>query len=330
MLYPWLTETYQSLEHAAEQQRLPHALLLMGPQGLGKQKMALLFSQRLHCQSPSSGLPCQQCEACRLFMAGSHPDHLLVAPQEQGKAILIDQVRDIVDFSHHTANQGGYRTVVIAPADRMNWNAQNAVLKTLEEPGQKTLLILVAEQLSQLLPTVVSRCQQRILPVPDFAEGLAWLESQNVKGEEAKGLFLSARGAPLQALALQDKPWFQERGTLFNEIINIQRNAAQLPQLAKKLSEFEGQEFLPALYHWLAQGIKAQQGALVVQDEALILGINALKQLQPQRLFAFQEAVLRALKLWISSANPNKEMLYEQLLMVLLGVPLARDVVQAY
>jgi|SRR5699024_10689305 len=330
MLYPWLNEPYKQLQQLTVQERLPHALLFVGPTGLGKQELALTFSQFLHCHSPKGTLPCDTCDACTLFNAGSHPDHLLVAPEEAGKAILIDQIRHVVEFSHHTAKQGGYRTIVVSPAERMNWNAQNALLKTLEEPGAKTLLILVAEQINQLLPTVVSRCQQRHIVAPSLTDGVAWLQEHAIDETEAKGLLLSARYAPLYAISLREKPWFKERRLLFSEIAAIQKNAIHLPKIAKKLSEYDGQEFLPALYQWVAQVIKAQQGALTTRDEALVAGIDELAQQQPQRLFAFQEAVLRALSLWLSGANPNKEILYEQLLMVLLGVPLTRDIVQAY
>lgn len=330
MLYPWLNDAYEQLTALTAQERLPHALLLVGPAGLGKQKMALTFSQFLHCQSPLETRPCNSCDSCALFNAGSHPDHLFVTPEEAGKAILINQIRQLVEFSHHTAKQGGYRTIVVSPAERMNWNAQNALLKTLEEPGTKTLLLLVTEQLNQLLPTVISRCQQRNIQAPSLIEGAAWLGEQKIEQAEANGLLLSARYAPLHAMALREKPWFKERETIFTEIATIQQNAIQLPRIAKKLSEFEGQELLPVLYHWVAHAIKAQQGALTTKDEALVAGIDAFAKLQPQRVFAFQEAILRALQFWLSGANPNKEILYEQLLMVLLGVPLARDIVHAY
>lgn len=330
MLYPWLTTAYQQLAQQLEQNRLPHALLLVGPNGLGKEAAALHFCQLLHCTAPNHNEPCGHCDACVLFSAGNCPDHLLITPEEAGKNILIEQIRAVVKFSHHTAIQGGYRTVVVSPAERMNWNAQNALLKTLEEPGSKTLLILVVEQLNHLLPTVISRCQQRSLQPPVWEEGLHWLQEQGITEAEAKGLLLSARGAPLQALALQEKPWFQRREQIFHDIASIQTQAARLPQVAKMLAEFDAHEFLSALYHWLAQTIKVQSGVLEIKDEALSAGINALKSLRRERIFAFQEAVVRAQTLWLSGANPNKEILYEQLLMVLLGVPLARDIVHAY
>lgn len=330
MLYPWLSEPYQQLAEQSQQERLPHAIMLVGSSGLGKEEAALHFCQYLHCTSPKQTDPCGACETCALYTAGSYPDHLFVAPEEAGKAILIEQIRNLVEFSHHTAIHGGYRTIVISPAERMNWNAQNALLKTLEEPGAKTLLILVVEQLNQLLPTVISRCQQRNVQAPSLEVGLPWLQKQGIAEEEAKGLLLSSRFAPLQALALQDKPWFEQREKIFTDIATISRQGSRLPQLAKTLAEFDGQEFLPALYHWLSQAIKAQQGALTVEDSALMAGINAFKSVQPRRLFALQEAVVRALKLWLSGANPNKEIVYEQLLMVLLGVPLTRDIVHAY
>jgi len=330
MPYPWLTDALTRFVEQEAQGRLPHGLLLLGAPGLGKEAAALEFCQWLHCQQRASISPCGQCSACQLFIAGSHPDHLFVAPEEEGKAILIDQIRALVEFSHRTATQGGYRTIVVSPAQQMNWNAQNALLKTLEEPGAKTLLLLVGERPSQFLPTVVSRCQQHNVLPPSIEDGVQWLASQHIPEEEAKGLLLAARGAPLQAMALKEKPWFEQRETLFTQIATIQQQAPQLPQIAKQLAEFHVEEFLTALYQWLALAIKSQHSAITVQDKALLAGIKAFSALRPERLFAFQDAVLRALTLWVSGANPNKEMLYEQLLMVLLGVPVARDVAQAY
>src|SRR5699024_12819227 len=83
MLYPWLNEPYKQLQQLTVQERLPHALLFVGPTGLGKQELALTFSQFLHCHSPKGTLPCDTCDACTLFNAGSHPDHLLVRSEER-------------------------------------------------------------------------------------------------------------------------------------------------------------------------------------------------------------------------------------------------------
>src|SRR5690606_31515541 len=158
-----------------QQHHLPHALMLRGPAGTGKAHFALALAQMLLCEKPLAQVACGRCKTCHLIKAGSHPDLLLVEPEEAGKAIKVDQVRHLVEFASRKAQFSGYRVVVICPAEAMNPNASNALLKSLEEPGEKTLLALVSHQVSGVLPTIRSRCQVVEFPVPPRAPALTWL-----------------------------------------------------------------------------------------------------------------------------------------------------------
>ncbi len=133
--------------------------------------------------------------------AGTHPDLHRLSPEDKSRAIKIDQVRKLVGFATRTAQYSGYRVAIVAPAEALNRNAQNALLKTLEEPGGQTLLLLVCDQPTLLLPTIRSRCQQRILPLPPQEQALEWLQGQ--VGESARSLLDAAQGAPLRALDLE-------------------------------------------------------------------------------------------------------------------------------
>ena len=163
--------------------RLPHALLIVGQRGLGKFALAQAFAKSLLCEAPLEGsLSCGQCLACNWFEQGNHPDYRLLQPQalvedpeaEEGKKkasqqITIDQIRGLDEFFNVGTHRAGLRIVVINPAEAMNRNTGNALLKTLEEPAINTLFLLVSNEPLRLLPTIRSRCQAVPLNVPPTA-----------------------------------------------------------------------------------------------------------------------------------------------------------------
>jgi DNA polymerase III subunit delta' len=210
-LYPWQTESWQALQGLRA--RLPHALLLKGAQGIGKFDLALNFAQAMLCEKPKSdGSACQECNSCRWFEQDSHPDFRLIQPDalstEEGdekpggkkpsREISVDQIRDLSSFINLSAHCGGYRVVLIHPTEAMNNNAANSLLKTLEEPTDKLLFLLVTHKPQQLLPTILSRCLSFTVHTPTRETGADWLAKQGVKNPEQA---LAQTGfAPLQAL----------------------------------------------------------------------------------------------------------------------------------
>ena len=158
---------------------VPPSLLFAGPGGVGKHLTALAVAQALNCVDPvisrqSSVDACGTCTACKRIARGVHPDVLLVGPGDSG-AIKIDQVRDIVDRVAYRPFEGRRRVVIIDEADALAYPAQNALLKTLEEPPPSSVLILVTSRPDMLLPTVLSRCPQlrfRLLSADDIAAAL--------------------------------------------------------------------------------------------------------------------------------------------------------------
>jgi len=192
--------------------RPPHAVLFKGAKGIGKFDLAMNFAQRLLCQQPGeSELACGKCRSCHWFEQETHPDFRLLQPEasslnggetesgkKPGKHITVDQVRALADFVGMSAHQGGSRVVVIHPAEAMNANAANALLKNLEEPPQGMLYILVSHKPQQLLPTILSRCFSFALPAPDTTSATRWLIEQGV-ADPANALAASGF-APLQAV----------------------------------------------------------------------------------------------------------------------------------
>jgi DNA polymerase-3 subunit delta' len=199
---PWHEQLWRQLQQRLAADRLPHALLLTGPAGLGKGVFARRLARALLCETPAAGGDaCGRCRGCRLFQAGSHPDFSSVRPAEDGKVIKIDQIRELRDFLSFTAQYGGYKLALLEPADRLNSNAANSLLKTLEEPPGSCLLLLVTAQPARLPATVRSRCQVIRFDPPPAANVIPWLAARISGGLEPTTLLDVAGGAPLAALA---------------------------------------------------------------------------------------------------------------------------------
>ncbi|MFG1488548.1 DNA polymerase III subunit delta', partial [Oceanospirillum sp. HFRX-1_2] len=138
--FAWQQEYWNQLIGQHRSGRLPHALLLAGEEGIGKYHLARAMAAYLLCRQPAE-TACGECASCALFHAGTHPDLMEVMPESEGKQIKIEQIRKLQTFANKTAQQGGFRVVVLQPADAMNINAANALLKNLEEPGNNVLFI---------------------------------------------------------------------------------------------------------------------------------------------------------------------------------------------
>lgn len=175
--YPWQKAQWRQLWQRHRNGQLPHALLLHGPEGIGKEDFAHLAANSLLCEQTSeSGQACGECKSCQLLASDNHPDFVSLQPEETGKAIKVDQIRELIQLMTLSPHFSGYRTVLISPAEQMNMAAANSLLKTLEEPQENTVIILVTSQLSRLPATIRSRCQMLRFAMPDKTLALSWLE----------------------------------------------------------------------------------------------------------------------------------------------------------
>jgi DNA polymerase-3 subunit delta' len=194
--------------------------LIHGAPGVGKLALAERFAQLLLCENQAGTDPCGKCEGCRWFISGSHPDARFVEPEvlarkvvgseeaEEGEEkkerkqpsseIKIEQVRALAGFVNVASHRGGRRIAIIHPAEAMNINSANALLKSLEEPPAAAMFLLVSHRPAGLLPTIRSRCISIAVPMPEQNAAAAWLAAQGLKNAEHWLAF--AGGAPLRAL----------------------------------------------------------------------------------------------------------------------------------
>ncbi|HHJ81318.1 MAG TPA: DNA polymerase III subunit delta' [Candidatus Tenderia electrophaga] len=257
LLLPWQQSQWQRLHESRQQGRLPHALLLTGPQGLGKGQFATLLAQSLLCQSNNAdATPCGQCRYCQLFLAGSHPDVSLISPLEGKKAIAVDQIRVLGQFMALKSQYAGHKLVVINPAEAMNINASNSLLKTLEEPSAETVLLLVTHQPARLPATIRSRCQEIRFGISETVENRAWLAQQLPAGADVDLLLSLAGGAPFRAIQLADEGLLELRQTLFDGLGQLARLRLDPVSLANQLNKANPAWALLCLYSWLADMIR--------------------------------------------------------------------------
>ena len=193
---------------AVENERPPHAILLAGPRGVGKTTLALDFAAGLLCLAAErSARPCRECAACRKVAHGNHPDLHRLAPEGAGQQIRVGQVQSLASELALLPLEGRYRIAIIESAQRLNIDAQNALLKTLEEPPPAVVIVLAADDSAALLPTVVSRCARlRLGPLP--VEPIAQIIAAAGLADSARAATIArlAGGRPGVALALAAQP----------------------------------------------------------------------------------------------------------------------------
>lgn len=199
---PWLEPPLAGLVALVQSGQIPPGLLVVGPEGVGKGILVRTFLQRVACTRGSAGIfPCGVCNGCRSFLGASHPEILQVVPEEAGKEILVDQIRAVTDFLS-LSHAGPARLVFIEPAEAMNVNAANALLKTLEEPPAGVMVLLAAARPARLAPTIRSRCRPLRIPSPDPLRVRRWLEPMEGRGLTTAEALAASLNRPLQAREL--------------------------------------------------------------------------------------------------------------------------------
>jgi len=253
----WHGALWQSLVSALQAHRLPHGLLFHGPAGIGKNLLAQRLVEAALCsQLSADGSACGQCRDCRLLVAGNHPDLRLVVPPEAKSQITVDQIREIGGFFNLKAQYGLHQCVIISPAEQMNENAANSLLKTLEEPPEGALLILVTDRQAAISATVRSRCQKILFRLPDSRLARAWLEKQLPDVADIDALLAQSGGAPLKAVAMGKENVLRERLRAWDELEAIITGQADPLAVASRWLKLAEKESLYWVYGWTVDMIR--------------------------------------------------------------------------
>ena len=307
---PWYEGPWGRLQQIRRERRLPHALLLAGPSGLGKVRMAIGFAQGLLCDTPlDDGRPCGRCKGCRVFSGGAHPDFIRIQPDEESKSqeITVDAIRELVSQNAFTPQFGGYKVVLITPADRMNRSAANSLLKTLEEPVPNTVIILVTSEPHRLLPTIRSRCQQMVFDVPPEEMSLAWLANR-VEKADARLLLRLAGNTPLAALALDNAELLEQRRNAFEVFAGVLGGRRDPVASASALADLDLGRLLRWMAGWVGDLLRLHQGGTA----ARLTNPDHYQDLQPLAeqldctvLHRLLERIYEAQRLQRTTVNPQ-------------------------
>ena len=320
MIYPWQENQWSLISSLIQAKTLPHAILLQGSAGTGKHEFAHHLAKSVLCRQPtSSHSACGQCEACRIVDAQTHPDLINIKPlpPEKSKSktpvlsIKVEGIRALCKKLTRTSQFEGFRVAIIEDADFMVISASNGLLKTLEEPGDDVLIILVSSKPARLPVTVRSRCRKIRFELPDTEVALSWLNTQSVI--DADLALRMAHGAPLIAIALDEERLAQRK--LLTKAFTASLNNEISITYAQDLSLLPKERALDWLFDWVCDLIKIKSCnttvALVNSDcESSLLRIA--KSIEDKAIFDFYDLLFESRKAVGIALNP--QLFWENLL----------------
>ncbi len=315
-IYPWQQQQWQDVIGQYQQQRLPHALLLNGPNGLGQFDFAKTLAATLLCEATATDQACEQCRSCHLIKTGCHPDLFIVTPEEKSTTIKVDQVRRLTEKLNTTAQQAGYQVAVLYPAEQMNRAAANALLKTLEEPPGDVVIMLVSQQDNLLPATIISRCQKIYFTGTGGQTTLEWLQARLASDNDAALLLRMAEYAPLHAVYLSENNYLELRNSVLKHLIAVQTQQADpIAPVADWLKQ-DTWLLLHATYTILADLIRLQLGvhdAYLTNQDCVTPLRQLVHKLPKIPVQAWLSQLQKAQQLESGSANVNIQLLLENL-----------------
>lgn len=323
MLLPWTTDIYQALLARAQAKRLPHAMLLSGCHGRGKRALALALSQRLLCQAPllpsANQEACGQCKACLLVTATHHPDFLEICAERDGGPITVDQVRELNRYVSLKSQLGGMQIVLIQNAEALNRNAANSLLKTLEEPAESVLLLLLTAEPQRLLPTIRSRCQQIRIPVPDPEVGLRWLAEQlttPVSDTKQRQALQLAQAAPLLARSLLEEGVLDRYESQRTQFYAIRAGKLSAIEVAANWLKHDAKQSLQWVWLWVADALRVNSrlpSREHYSDEIRQSQAADVVRIDAGGLYAYYDKIQRFLRL--ADTQANQQLILEDVLL---------------
>jgi len=255
--YPWHKKTWDKFSSARTRKHLPHALLVTGEEGIGKKQFAEKLVQSLLCHKPSNNKPCEQCNGCKTYTAGSNPDFMEIQIAEDKKQISVDQIRALSKFITLSRSFDFYRVILLHPVEAMNVNAANSLLKSLEEPADNTIIILLATSLNQIIPTIKSRCQLLSLPKPSYRQATDWLQINAPDLSNVKERLDLSFGRPLIALKIDDID-IDKAADFANAILQVVKENKSITEVAKVWEKTQHADLINWQISWLQSFTKQQ------------------------------------------------------------------------
>lgn len=314
-IYSWQQSQWQQLNEQFLQNRLPQALLLQGPIGLGITDFAWGFATFVLCQQKKQSMPCGSCRSCHFMQQSSHPDFYTLFPEGKSQTIKVDAARELIAKLQQTSQQGGYQIALIDPAEAMNRSSANALLKSLEEPVGKVLFLLVSHQTGNIPATILSRTQRLPFSAPSHAQGLAWLTTQLGSANDAALLLHLAENAPLLALELAQGDYLVAREALLQHLMRIRTHQDSPLAFFAKKNVFAGALILQVLQTLLSDILRLQLGAKddYIRNRDCLQSLQVFAQAISSRaeLQQLLQRVQTASQLLQSRAPVNEQLLLE-------------------
>ncbi|MGH8278437.1 MAG: DNA polymerase III subunit delta' [Gammaproteobacteria bacterium] len=314
---PWQQPAWQRVNHWLAGKRLPHALLLHDSADGHSELFAMALAARVLCAAPEDGRACGRCPSCRQLTAGAHPDYRAVSIEADKTGIGVAQIRELSAALVLTSQYGRGKIAVLHPADAMNVNAQNSLLKTLEEPSPGTLLLLVTAYPARLLPTIRSRCQRLVLQAQDPDVALAWLNARDTRADWAV-LLAIAGGAPLAALECASLPLFQRRLDFFHALLELRAGRRNPLAWGAELGREPLPQVLRLLQVWVLDLIVLlstgnDERAPLINTDACALLQSGAQSLNLRQLHVYLDHIGQSLRL--VDVPVNRQLQLELLLM---------------
>ena len=310
--YDWQISQWQRVNNMIRRAKVPHALLLSGQEGSGKLNFAHALAQLLLCNSPAENSACGVCKACQLYKAGNHPDFNLLCPEEKSSVIKIDQVRDLVDFISKKSQFLGFKIAMIVPGEAMNISSSNALLKSLEEPGDNTVFIMISHSPSQLMATIRSRCQHLNFPIPEKNLSLAWLQNQGISGSET--LLSIASGLPLRALEMNSTETLENRERMALDLLELRQQKQDPLVIARQWEKFPPDDCLQWLIGWSLDWVRIKNNQPSLSPDLQHVHGELANSLETSDIFTFWDSLKEALQQVQSNSNPNIKLMWTDLL----------------
>jgi len=264
---PWLVAQWGQVFARHQQGSLPHAMLFCGATGIGKQQFVRFVAESLLCRNPHPQTgACGECDSCAQLSAGAHADFRVLNPEGASATIKVDAVRELVSWMQLSAPAGRYRVALIDASDAMNRNAANSLLKTLEEPGERAVLILAASKPGVLPATIRSRCQSTVLNLSDLTSAVNWLQEQGVPDAEQQ--LLHSRLGPYAIVNQQTEEWQATHKLLQKAWGDLFLMRASVGKIVDSLKDLPASACLTVFASWTLAAVKQHQNIAIGSDPA--------------------------------------------------------------